>query len=97
MENRLLADMCSQLCGHAGRFDLICTVDPRRHHSSSGQPQVSSGFFLHMLTRIPLSHSPRQNEGLDVDRKGTKMPSTQKHGLGVILPPTAETFLVLSS
>lgn len=60
------------------------------------KPQVSSGLYLHGLARIPLSHSPRQNEGLNVDRKRTKRPSTQKCGLGVILPSTAETFLRLS-
>lgn len=60
------------------------------------KPQVSSGLYLHVLARIPLSHSSRQNEGLNVDRKSTKRPSTQKCGLGVILPSTAETFLRLS-
>lgn len=97
MENRLPAGMGSQLCGLAGQFDLTCTVDSRIHRSRSGQPQASSGLYLDVLARIPLSHSPRQNEGLDVDRKSTKRPSTQRRGLGAILPSTAETFLGLSS
>lgn len=78
---------------------LILLAQWTHEYTTAGvaEPPVSSGLYLHMLARIPLSHSPRQNEGLNVDRKSTKRPSTQGRGLGVILPSTAETFLGLSS